>query len=600
MSGAAPTGVERPLDAAPRFALALLVTGVALVAFMGAWPLQDPDEGRYTVIAHAMATSGDWLCSRLNGLRYQEKPPFFFWLVAASLKTFGTSELAARLPSTLASIATLVLVGRFAAKRLGARTAAPAVLLLATMPLCALLFRFVLVDLTLTFFVTAAVVLAHKAMRVGEAPGPLRRGPFLGAWACAAAACLIKGPIGLALPLAGIVPFLLLERRFAQLLGWLRPDGLLLFAAIVVLPFWLVERANPGFLHEFVVAQNFGRLTGSTDFGRDHPYWFYVPVFAVAFLPGSLRVVDVARSCFTADHDGRRATRRLLACAVAGPFLLLSSAHSSLIYYILPLAPPFALLCADSLLRAEEDARERRAPRRAAAIAYAFAGSLFALLAVVALAMPWAWSAEQLLAALPDALARRRDPVELALRVSTIHAELPWFASISAPIAAGLLVAAWRASRGEPLRAGLAVARGGLVLVLLAPFVLRGADRLFTSGPVAELIAEHERPGERLFQFDVHVRGLPFYLGRYSTLWIASYHEFGHALPLSETWPEGSPPLALQKDRVALERFFSENASLLVLMNGEDYLDELHASQAMRFRELTRDGNLILLRGERN
>jgi len=138
------------------------------------------------------------------------------------------------------------------------------------------------------------------------------------------------------------------------------------------------------------------------------------------------------------------------------------------------------------------------------------------------------------------------------------------------------------------------------VLVLLAPFVLRGADRLFTSGPVAELIAEHERPGERLFQFDVHVRGLPFYLGRYSTLWIASYHEFGHALPLSETWPEGSPPLALQKDRVALERFFSENASLLVLMNGEDYLDELHASQAMRFRELTRDGNLILLRGERN
>jgi len=73
-----------------------------------------------------------------------------------------------------------------------------------------------------------------------------------------------------------------------------------------------------------------------------------------------------------------------------------------------------------------------------------------------------------------------------------------------------------------------------------------------------------------------------------------------HALPLSETWPEGSPPLALQKDRVALERFFSENASLLVLMNGEDYLDELHASQAMRFRELTRDGNLILLRGERN
>lgn len=600
MSGAAPPGVDRPPDAASRLAPVLLVTGVALVAFMGAWPLQDPDEGRYTVIARAMATGGGWFCSHLNGLRYQEKPPFFFWLVAACLKTFGMHEWAARIPSTLASILTLVLAGRFAAKRLGARTSAPAVLLLATMPLCALLFRFVLVDLTLTLFVTAAVVLAHEAMRVGEAPGPLRRGPLLGAWACAAVACLIKGPIGLALPLAGIVPFLLLERRFAQLLQWLRPDGLLLFAAIVVPPFWLVERANPGFLHEFVVAQNFGRFAGTTDFGRDHPFWFYVPVFAVAFLPGSLRVVDVARACFAADRDGRRATRRLLACAVAGPFLLLSSVHSMLVYYLLPLAPPFALLCADSLLRAEDGARERRAPRRAAAVAYACAGGLFALLALVSLATPWAWSAEQLLAALPDALARRRDPVELALRVATIHATLPWFAAVSAPVAAGLFVAAWRARRGEPLPAGIAVARGVLVLVLLAPFVLRGADRLFTSGPIAGLIEEHARPGERLFQFDVHVRGLPFYLGRDSTLWTATYSEFGHTLPLSETWPAGAPPLALQKDRAALERFFEENASLLVLLNGEDHLPELHASKAMRFHELARDGNLILLRGERN
>jgi 4-amino-4-deoxy-L-arabinose transferase-like glycosyltransferase len=600
VSGAAPPGVDRPPDAASRLAPALLVTGVALVAFMGAWPLQDPDEGRYTVIARAMATSGDWFCSRLNGLRYQEKPPFFFWLVAACLKTFGTSEFAARIPSTLASILTLVLTGRFAAKRLGARAAAPAVLLLATLPLCALLFRFVLVDLTLMLFVTAAVVLAHEAMRVGEASAPLRRGPYLGAWACAAAACLIKGPIGLALPLAGIVPFLLLERRWAQLLQWLRPDGLLLFAAIVVPPYWLVERANPGFLHEFLVAQNFGRLTGNTDFGRDHPFWFYVPVFAAAFLPGSLRVVDVARSCFTTDVDGRRSTRRLLACAVAGPFLLLSSAHSMLVYYLLPLAPPFALLCADSLLRAEDDARERRAPRRAAAVAYASVGGLFALLAVVALATPWAWSAEQLLAALPDALARRRDPVELALRVATIHATLPWFASVSAPVAAGLFVAAWRARRGEPLHAGIAVARGVLVLVLLAPFVLRGADRLISSGPVAALITEHQRPGEPLFQFDVHLRGLPFYLGRNSTLWTATYSEFGHALPLQETWPDDAPPLALQKDRAALERFFSGNTSLLVLLSGEDHLAELHASKAMRFRELTRDGNLILLRGERN
>jgi 4-amino-4-deoxy-L-arabinose transferase-like glycosyltransferase len=459
VSAAAPAGADGN-DPAPRLGPALLVTALALFVFAGLWPLQDPDEGRYTVIARAMATGGDWFCAHLNGLRYQEKPPFFFWLVAFCLKTFGKSEFAARLPSTLASFGTIVLVGRFAARRLGARSAGAAALLLATLPITALLARFVLVDLTLTLFVTATVLLAHEAMGIGAPPGappgPLRRGPFLGAWACAAAACLIKGPIGLALPLAGIVPFLLLERRFAQLARWLRPDGLLLFAAIVVPPFWWVERANPGFLRNFVVAQNFGRLTGNTDFGRDHPFWFYVPVFAAAFCRA--RCASSTSRAAASPPTGRPARRGACSCAVAGPFLLLSSAHSMLVYYLPPLAPPFALLCADSLLRAEDDARERRAPRRAAAVAYACVGGLFALLAVVALATPWAWSAEQLLAALPDALARRRDPVELALRVATIHAELPWFASVSAPIAAGLFVAvargaASRSARGSRSRA---------------------------------------------------------------------------------------------------------------------------------------------------
>jgi 4-amino-4-deoxy-L-arabinose transferase-like glycosyltransferase len=599
VSAAAPAGADGN-DPAPRLGPALLVTALALFVFAGLWPLQDPDEGRYTVIARAMATGGDWFCAHLNGLRYQEKPPFFFWLVAICLKTLGMSEFAARLPSTLASFGTVVLVGRFAARRLGARSAGAAALLLATLPLTALLARFVLVDLTLTLFVTATVLLAHEAMGIGAPPGPLRRGPFLGAWACAAAACLIKGPIGLALPLAGIVPFLLLERRFAQLARWLRPDGLLLFAAIVVPPFWLVERANPGFLRNFLVGQNFGRLTGKEDFGRDHAFWYYVPIFAAAFLPGSLRVGAIARACFAKDDDGRRSTRRLLACAVAGPFLLLSSAHSMLVYYLLPLAPPFALLCADALVRVDGRARERPDGRRAATVAYAAAGAFFALLAVVTVVVPWLATVDQLVAALPEAITRRRDSAELALRVATIRSALPWFASILAPVALGLFVAAWRSSRGEPLRAAVAVAHGVLVLVLLAPFLLRGAGRLFTSEPIARLVLEQRRPGEHLFEFDLHVRGLPYYLDENPTLWGATFSEFGHALPLAETWPEGAAqPLALQKDRAALERFFAANEHLLVLLSGTDHLGELHAAKAMRFTELTRDGELILLRGER-
>ena len=72
-------------------------------------PLLEPDEGRNAEVGREMLAGGDWITPHYNGYAYLDKPAPFFWLVALSFKVFGVSEWAARLPSGLAALATLLL-----------------------------------------------------------------------------------------------------------------------------------------------------------------------------------------------------------------------------------------------------------------------------------------------------------------------------------------------------------------------------------------------------------------------------------------------------------------------------------------------------------
>ena len=81
--------------------LLLLTAGVLFFAGLGQLPLVEPDEGRNAEVGREMLVTGDWITPHFNGLPYLDKPVVYFWMVAASFKTFGISESAARLPSAL-------------------------------------------------------------------------------------------------------------------------------------------------------------------------------------------------------------------------------------------------------------------------------------------------------------------------------------------------------------------------------------------------------------------------------------------------------------------------------------------------------------------
>ena len=126
-------------------------------------PLWEPDEGRYAEIPREMLASGDWLTPHLNGVLYFEKPPLQYWLSALSMKLFGLSGAAARLPLALASGLMLWAAWRLA-KRLGAREPLWAAFMAATGLLAFILGQLLTLDALFSAFLVAALAALVEAV----------------------------------------------------------------------------------------------------------------------------------------------------------------------------------------------------------------------------------------------------------------------------------------------------------------------------------------------------------------------------------------------------------------------------------------------------
>ena len=88
----------------------LLLATIILAAGLG---LRDPwpaDEPRFALIAKDMVESGNWLFPRVGGVLYADKPPLFFWLVAAVYFITDSLRVAFLLPAFFAGLGVLLLV----------------------------------------------------------------------------------------------------------------------------------------------------------------------------------------------------------------------------------------------------------------------------------------------------------------------------------------------------------------------------------------------------------------------------------------------------------------------------------------------------------
>ena len=77
---------------------------------LGDFNLFDWDEINFAESTREMLVSGDFFHVQINFEPFHEKPPFFFWLQALSMKVFGINAFAARLPNALLGVLTPIIL----------------------------------------------------------------------------------------------------------------------------------------------------------------------------------------------------------------------------------------------------------------------------------------------------------------------------------------------------------------------------------------------------------------------------------------------------------------------------------------------------------
>jgi 4-amino-4-deoxy-L-arabinose transferase-like glycosyltransferase len=323
-----------PRRDAPLIAILLtsLVLSLSLATFV---PLFDPDEGRNAEVAREMASGGDLVIPHLAGMPYLDKPPALFWAGSLAIRVIGHTPLAARLPSIVAAMLTLWLVGSHARRTGGARFARISVALLAFAPLFAALSAYVIFDMPLTLCVT--VVWLGVAREMIEGGSKRRR---LAMFLAIALGLLLKGPVMLAWAIGGSLGAALLMRSRSAVLWLAWVPGWLVALGLAGGWFALATARFPEYPHYAFVEESIERIaTGS--FHREQPWWFVPAVLVGGALPWSLAAPwSVARV--------RRAPPGILATAKVGLGFVLFAAffftfsHSKLVTYLLPAFAPLA------------------------------------------------------------------------------------------------------------------------------------------------------------------------------------------------------------------------------------------------------------------
>jgi 4-amino-4-deoxy-L-arabinose transferase-like glycosyltransferase len=351
--------------------LALLFGG--LFGFqLGARALWSPIEGRYAEIPREMAVSGDYVTPRLNGVKYFEKPPLFYWLQAASIKLFGIEEAALRLwPAILAlgGCLAVYLAGRELFGRMAGLIAA---VVLGSSPLYFALARLVALDMALTVFLTCALLSFLIAMRQGAGMG--RRAWMWGLYIFAALAVLTKGLVGIVIPALVIGAWGLMTGALRSMRPLYFPSGLVWFASIVLPWHVLVSIANPEFFEFYFIHEHFERYLGR-DRDAAGRLWTFVPVLLLGFFPWSAFLFQALKDNSFASRAKRGGDRdaMFLALWAAMVFLFFSVSSSQGIPYILPMFPPLALLVG-RYFAGQWDAREWKGMRSGFAVVFIAVG----------------------------------------------------------------------------------------------------------------------------------------------------------------------------------------------------------------------------------
>jgi 4-amino-4-deoxy-L-arabinose transferase-like glycosyltransferase len=533
---------------------------ILLVAFGLIWfsnleyrKLVNPDEGRYAEIPREMVASGDWTTPRLNDLKYFEKPALQYWTTAVAYTVFGERQWTARLWSALTGFLGVVLVYFSGRGLFGEETGWNSALVLASSLLYVLIGHVNTLDMGVSFLLSAAVCAFCLAQSEPNDASKRRRW-MLAAWAALALAVLSKGLIGLALPGAALVLYILIERDW-RLPGRLNlVPGLALFFLLTVPWFVAVSLANPEFARFFFIHEHFERFLTKVH-GRYQPIYYFIPVLLAGMLPWTVTLIDALARAWKREPERSFQVRRFLLLWAAVVFVFFSVSSSKLVSYILPMFPALALLTGARLTQIS--------PR---ALAWHMLPAALAGLALLVL-MPGI-----------ARYASREVPVELFQQYAV------WLSVAAILQIAAAAAAAWLAHGRRPALALALLAFGG---VIFAQLVLSGHESLSSANSayyVAQKIKPELKPAMPFYSVNTYDQSLQFYLQR-STTMVVYKDELGFGI--------AQEPQKFIASFDLFEKSWNAEREALALMSPDAY--EMFRAKGLAMRLVARDTRRIIV-----
>ena len=539
----------------------LTLVGLWLILFFSALfapSLLDDADSTHASAARHIALSGDWVTLQVNGIRYLEKAPLPYWLVALCFKQFGFNTFSAHLPQAIGVLLLALLGYRWANQAFGARVALYTGFATLTSAGVFLFTRIYIPEVLLSLMLCTTLYCFLQSLN-SNAHHPHRSDTLYpyAMWTALALAVLTKGLVALVFFFGTAMLYLALTGDYKKIRSVKPFTGVLLFLAIAAPWHILAGLRNTGgmnghgFFWFYFVNEHLLRFLGKRipmDYNKLPGYLFW-SLHLVWLFPWAL-FTPVALISGWKIWRQRSATpihmqsnsilshTRLMMSSFTARTTLLLTLYSTLVlaffslstnqeYYTFPAYLPLLILLCAALVRAEQTFSTDHLSRRWITIGHA---TLTIIGFAVAITLAYGlWSARHL-SFVPDIgdLLAHRGVGDYTLSMSHLFDLTgPSFAALRLPatlaalaFALGPAIAWLLRQQRRHLAATTAIAITSAVFLVAAHIALVRFGPMLSSQDLAEKILELEDDGNiapdrqvLLYGDQAYGSSIPFYLG---------------------------------------------------------------------------------------
>jgi 4-amino-4-deoxy-L-arabinose transferase-like glycosyltransferase len=609
----------------PHIALLLGLWFAIFVGSLSTPALLDDADATHAQAAQAMSQSGDWVTLHVNGMRYLEKAPLPYWIVAASLWVFQAQNpahgawaaFAIHLPLALTVLALAWLGYVWSRRAFGSTAALYTGIFVLTSAGVFLFTRIFIPDAMLSLWLALALwglLRAFEARSVDPAGVDSQSSRFAYMmWASLALAVLSKGLVAIVFFFGAAALYLLLTGDWRNV-RQLRPvSGVLLFLVIAAPWHVLAGLRNSGgaeghgFFWFYFVNEHVLRFLGQRiprDFNK-LPAYLYWLLHGVWLFPWSFLAPAAALFAWRGRHEflaefRRKSSRDLLGAIgkfgrrtilllliFSGLVLVFFSFSTNQEYYTFPVYLPLLMLLAAALAAMQQSPQEYR---RALSLSYG-ALAVFSLAVAGALGVGL-WNSRHM-AFVSDigGLLAHRGIGNYTLSMSHLFDLTgPSFAALRLPaglaaiaLAAGPIAALVMHLRRKQLGVVITLALTSATFLIAAHIALVRFAPMLSSRDFAMAIQRMEDNGSIGKDSEVMIYGdqafgssIPFYLGRHVEL----VDGRSTSMLFGSTFAD-APPIFLTKEQLLAAWSHGPRKILFVPLEQRDAVDHLLGSRQL-------------------